>query len=466
MKIKRTCVIILVFITLFTLCSCTSPQDEVQDNNRNNGELSGTLRVTTYFGGYISILADEFMDLHPNVKIEIVASPADEYETLADYANRIAVEIMSGESYDLVDLGGLDLERYAKNGILYDLYSLMDSDLSFNKDDYYVNVFEAMEYENDLYALPFAFYYDLVNLSKPLAQSIELDYENLDSINYIRMLEIYENAKKVHANSENFFLMPGAVKEIFFETEVVDYYDVEKGTVNINSDEFIEFLNLTNTIPTPYSPDNPGAWQMTRVSYGDDDFLKSDFMFTKYQSNAIDLYNIMIDYDNMSPTPIPLHTSAGNAPFRTHQAAYGILTNSESKELAWEFLKYCISEKPIPEFESEEEQYIYFMMYEGWMPINIQNFYEYFRFNFEREIDIMRTNEMDIEWKSENSNELIDETLDTIHGFNGSVNLYTSNFELHELVRTDLETFYYFDLATAKEVADIIHNKVFTYIME
>lgn len=39
---------------------------------------------------------------------------------------------------------------------------------------------------------------------------------------------------------------------------------------------------------------------------------------------------------------------------------------SSNKELAWEFLKYCISAKDISDFENEEERMLYFMMYQGW----------------------------------------------------------------------------------------------------
>lgn len=63
-----------------------------QPTTEENKELSGTLTVSTFYDGYIDIHANNFMDMHPNVDIQIIKSDEEEFETWEGYANRVAVE--------------------------------------------------------------------------------------------------------------------------------------------------------------------------------------------------------------------------------------------------------------------------------------------------------------------------------------------------------------------------------------
>lgn len=466
MNYKRIRNVLLIFAIILFLNACaTSEEDNTPSMNGNGEALSGTLTVTTYFDGYIDIHARNFMDMHPNVDIEIVRLDENQFETLETYANRISVELMGGKASDLVDLSSLDINRYVKSGLLCNLYEFMEADSGFDKSDYYTNIFEAMEYNNNLYAMPFAFLYDMVYVSKPMADTLKLDLTGIDGINYMKMIDIYERAKEQHNSPQNFGFMPGAVKESFFNYEIIEFYNAEDKTAWIESDEFIQHLQLTKSIYTGYSPDNQGGWYMTRIGDGNDEFMKSDFMFSKFESNAIDLYNLMIEYENILE-PIPLLNSAGNTPFNTFFSMYAIPENSSNKELAWEFLKYCVSAKEISDFQNEEEEHLYFMMYQGWIPININNFYTSFRHSFEKEIERIYQAGFDVNWKYDDKEELINKTLDQINQWNLERNKLVSDFELWTLLKPDLENYYYYNLTTAEETAKIIQNKVSTYLNE
>lgn len=460
----REIAVVCIITIMLSGCSDNINTDSNLLETEDYKELSGTLTVTTFFDGYIDIHAKNFMDMHPNVDIQIIRS--DEFETKVGYANRVAVEIITGKSSDLVDLSSLDINQYADSGLLCNLYDFMDSDSTFNKSDYYNNIFKALEFDDNLYAMPFTFFYHMVYASKSMAERLELDLKD-QGIDYKEMIEIYMKAKEYHPYPQNFGLMPGAVKESFFNYEVIEFYDPENKTAWIDGEDFIKYLKVTKDIYTGYSPDNPGGWSMTRISDGNDEFMKSDFMFSKYESNAIDLYNMMIEYENVSNPPIPLLNSAGNAPFTTtFSSTYVIPKGSSNKELAWEFLKYCISEKEISDFENEEEEMLYFMMYQGWIPINIKNFYTSFRYNFENEIDRIDRSDLDIKWKLDDKEKLINDTLDQINQWNSERNKLISDFELWTLLNSDLENYYYYDLATAEETAKIIQNKVISYLNE
>jgi multiple sugar transport system substrate-binding protein len=427
----------------------------------DNKELSGTLTVSTVFDGYIDTLAEKFMDMHPNVEI-IVERQED---NKAPYMYRIAIDLLSGTATDLIDLSALDINHKAQSGLLVNLYDFMDNDPDFDKSDYYTNVFEAMEYDGGLYAMPLSFNYDVVYISKPLAEGIDLDYESYKNISYTEMIDIYEKVKNNHPSPDEFYLMPGIVKSSFFKYESVDFFDIETGKANFESEEFMQHLKLTKNLNTVYHPEMQDG-NFTRVSVGNEDFLKEDFMFAMFTSNTIDMAKMMIEFKN-TKDPIPLLSSKGKAPFSNLLGTYAISHNCKNRELAWEFLKYCISAKDISDFEDKGYDLDYSFMFLGNVPINIQNFYTYFRHNFEKEIDDYERRGVEMKFKNEEEKEkIIQATLDQIHEWNQQRNVLVGNLELTYLLREELDNYYYYDLATAKETARIIQNKVFTYLNE
>lgn len=341
-----------------------------------------------------------------------------------------------------------------------------DRECSFDF-NYYTNIFKAMEYKNGLYAMPLSFQYDMVYISKPLAESAGIDYSSLKNISYTEMIDIYEKVKKTHPSPEEFYLMPGIVKEAFFNYESVDFFDIETGKANFESDEFLQHLKLTKNLNTVYHPETK-EWDFTRVGVGNEDFLIKDFMFSKFTTSNIDMKNMMIEFKN-TIDPVPFTSSKGKKPFSNLLSTYAISQNSKNKELAWEFLKYCASAKDLPSFETEEDEEKYSLMFLGNIPINIENFYTYFKYSFESEIKWFEENGVEANWKFENGEEKeknIQETLDQIHEWNQQRNVLVGNLELTHLLKEELENYYYYDLATAEETAGIIQNKVFTYLNE
>lgn len=457
--------ILVGFMLIVILSGCSSNIDTNSDfpETRDNKELSGTLTVSTVFDTYIDTFAEEFMDMHPNVEIIVERQEDDR----VSYMYRIAIDLLGGTASDLIDLSALDINHKAQSGLLVNIYDFMDSDPDFNKSDYYTNIFEAMEYEGGLYAMPLSFNYDMVYISKPLAESIGLDYENYKYISYTEMIDIYEKVKKTHPSPDEFYLMPGIGKESFFNYESVDFFDIKTGDANFDSNEFIQHLKLTKKLNTVYHPDTQ-EWDFTRIGVGNEDFLIKDFMYAKFTTIDIDLKNMMVEFEN-TISPIPFISSKGNMPFSNFLSTYAISNNSANKELAWEFLKYCASAKELPVFETKEDEEKYSFMFLGNIPINIENFYTHFRHSFESEVKWYKENGLDGNWKFTNEEEkekMFQDTLDQIHKWNQERDVLVGNRELSILLREELENYYYYDLATAEETARIIQNKVFTYLNE
>lgn len=436
----------------------TAGQQEQTEQPEPNGALFGTLRVSTYYDEEIKKRAQEFEQLHPGVQIEVSVAQQNGSvgESWEEYLQRTSVEMMSGQSADIVDLSQMSVSRYAKSGLLCNLYDFMEMDSDFHKEDYYTNIFKAKEYGGGLYSLPFYFVYDMTYLSRPLLEEAGLDAP--DALDYEKVLDLYSQVSA--STGKDFSIMPGITGGWFFKYEFPDYYDIETATANFDSLEFIRYLKRTKEeIP---KLEDTADWDMTRVANGVDDFMREDYLFCNYDVTSIDTYNALIDYPNILP-PVPMRSHDGQFGFSTLQADYSIVRSCKNKELAWEFLKYCISEKQPPETLEHEAVMDYTAQFHAWVPINIRNFYH----SFTLECNYYRNTLTDVSnWKQGAPQQLTEQAVEQIHGWNLQRNFACSETEIFGLLKEELDNYYQYDLATAEETAKSIQTKMNIFLNE
>lgn len=460
-NLRKSIVSVLLAGMLF-FSGCSSEESGEYKTTRKGSKdepLSGTLTVSTHYDSAIMNHAQDFMDLHPHVKIEMAAPPGMgewESESLEQYGMRTAIEIMSGNGADLIDLSHFSTYRYAASGLLCNLYDFMASDSDFNEADYYTNIFTAKEIGGALYTMPFSFTYDMMVVSRPLTEHLAINYDALD---YESMLSLYEAVLSLKPEPRP-RMLPGIVKEYFWRYEFPAYYDTNTAEARFDSAEFVEYLERTNTIITPYDPVNM-EWDKTRIA-GDDSFMKSGYVFCGLEVTAIDIYNLLVDYANIS-APVPIVSSGGDAMFGAMQAEYGIPASSANKELAWEFLKFCVEEKMPPDSADREKAQEYVMNYHTWIPINIKNFHHAFRLQCELDIDMFGDS---VRWKQKNPKDGIDGMLAIVHEWNVKRNTEASETELWFLIHSDLANYYYYGFATAEQTAAVIQSRVAAYLTE
>lgn len=414
-------------------------------------ELQGQLTVKSYWDTGIGDCAVDFMELYPNVIIDVIQPSNDSLETFDDYHNQIVVELMSGKAPDVIDLTGFAVHKYAKSGLLCNLYDFMDSDADFNKDDYYTNIFKAKEYNGGLYSMPCGFSYDMVYASKPLLQKANISCPT--QLNYKMMFDIYDRV--VSKSDTTPKLLPGLDQYTFFYYEFPDYYDIQTQKAWFNSKRFVEYLESTQyTIPINTEND------LTRV-VETDDFMKNDYLFCKLDiSRGANIYNFLVDFKNITD-PVPMLSVNGKACFTTMRD-YAIPESCKNKELAWEFVKYYISEKDVPDVTNKEAAHHYITVYNNFVPINIANYYKSFRFECEYYSSYMGISN----WKPGDRETIIEQALDRINSWNMQRNSEEAEAEIYGAICEDLDNFYVQRITTAKETASIIQNKMTAFLVE
>ena len=252
--------------------------------------------------------------------------------------------------------------------------------------------------------------------------------------------------------------MPGLNPYTFFYYEYPEYYNINTQTAAFDTPQFIEYLKFTkNSISINEEND------FTRIGY-DDSFLREDYLFCKFDvSGGTDLLNFLFDFKNISE-PIPIVSSSGNKYFRSMRE-YAIASSSPNKELAWEFIKYYIGEKEIPETLDSEDAEKYYKNYNAFVPINKANFFKGFKFTYKYALQYIEK-QPNIQWKNEDHDLIIENALKQIHEWNQERDVEQAEGEIYGLLCDELNSYYYMELLSAEETADKLQNKMTIFLQE
>jgi multiple sugar transport system substrate-binding protein len=299
---------------------------------------------------------------YPNVEFSFTG-PETESSTIAEHVTKTSVDLMSGTAGDIIDVTGLPYIQYAKNNLLEDLYSYMESDKAFNIKDYYTNILDALEYDNKLYCMPLSFLYWCVRFNSTLLDETKIDISTFDTVDYKDIADIYHT---VAVKNDQLLISHLWDQVIFEENEYVSYLDEKNRTATFDSLNFINFLNEMNSMRWP-SKEN-----LSRIGGVPLDYAASleendlcCFIYSAYndERNA----GLFLKHSLNVTAPIPITALNGDKAFFTPDPTFAITTFSKNKELAWLFIRFCIEEKKI-----EEMNYSYNWFLSGY-PINRNN---------------------------------------------------------------------------------------------
>lgn len=421
---KRSLTLVLV-LSLLLLPACHAEQEQIYsrvmeqgnsssvpsvvENNATGGEksLSGKLTVSTCVydkDSSLALLAEAFCKLHPDVEIgfdhefilEEMSLPQNEIDSRWDaYELRLRTALMSGEGPDIISgSGGLDLYSMAKSGVLADFHTLWQDDPGFQEEDYFAQILQAYEVEGKLCTLPFSFSPDVVYLNKRVTNALQLDLAGRMAVNCDELLDWYKQALNkgiLAADCPLTFTWAGNEdKSLFFKQERCRYMDIESRTASFSNEDFTSHLEKTAELPSPQvdsegqrllmystpvtvnellrcrvtgeetnlSPDGYGrAYEY--VQTGREGFMVQgslqDFTLREMASPAFDYLEgpfLLVSTNNI----LPIISSDDLA----------VPAASQQKELAWEFIKYCVGEQDSLQFENGQS-------YTNGIPIHKKN---------------------------------------------------------------------------------------------
>jgi multiple sugar transport system substrate-binding protein len=372
MKIIRLLAFICVIAILITSCGNSSQSARnSSSNNQSHPDSSSAsgkliLSLPVYYGAIVTDI-ESFKAKNPDIELEIRAlidesnykDPEVWNSVLSNYLSQMSVEIMSGSDVDIFETSNLSYYKYASSGVFEDLYPYMNSDQSFNMDDYYTNIFEALSYDDKLCVMPGHIMYDLVRINSNYSGQIVPEAKGID---YKELAALYN---QISDPKVDFSRLNSASYNLFARSEFVDYIDPFNRKASFNSNDFYDFLGFSKKYLN-WNPD-VSPFDCNIINDGNSPWFINAYSF--------DLYTLLENSDDVT-RPLLLKSSQGKNVFSIRGGVYSISSFSKNKQLAWDFIKFLISEKDYPfDKYTSLNDYVYNIdQYIGYVPINKNNF--------------------------------------------------------------------------------------------
>lgn len=350
-----------------------SETPEVIDYDRT-GELTVYMYMYTdtgEMGGFSYISAQEYMRLHPNVSIKFDVT----YRDAAKYSELINSGSVSG-IVDLSQIYSIEADKY-----LTDLNELMNGDRDFHKEDYYMNVVNAFQRKGTLKTLCTDFVLDGVfSVRKNLSSELLEAFEQAVNMTYFDMVRLFKNyeANEIGDSQVNFGAYFTPLDIFKYADDVIDLNNMR---ANIDTHDVKSYLEQAKPMKlstwVTLRPNGPAFSYMSSNSRT----VVYDGLFDNNFNEAFhDVYGIyhygmseilLFPYKSAAYSePKQVSTDGGDYLF-TPTALYGITESYADKELAWDFLKFMISET-----EAGTGKYAY---EDIGGTVNIKNFEAYYR---------------------------------------------------------------------------------------
>ena len=283
----------------------------------------------------------EFNRKHDDVKITVFEyeDTVEDWDSYEDLMNSFVTDIMTDDSIDLVAFSDYSMAMsMASKGLLVDMGSLIDDDKDLSRDDFFDSMVDACTYDGKLVTLPTGF-----TLRTLIGKASDVGSEPGWTV---------ADAKNLLASKpEGTYLLYYNTRDEMFSTMLdvgyQNYIDLEKGSCNFDCDEFKEMLEFCNLFPEEWD-------------YGDEeDYVDESELWSSGQVLLDEYY--MYDFDEIqlyeaifgdTLTYIGYPTENGNGSLLSLSGLYGITTNCDDVDLAWELLR----EFYLP---ADDESYLY-----------------------------------------------------------------------------------------------------------
>ncbi len=301
--------------------------------------------------------AQIFMEKYPEVTITInqfreleiiqleggavmAAEPSGE-KSGNNYLSQLNTRIMTGNAEDIIMTGSrIPVQKYIQMGALEDLSFYMENAPEINEDAYYMNLFEAVKRsDGHMYELPLMTGVRVMAFHQALADDCgeylpedmtKISYE--DAMNYALKLMTNTSRKNTYlAISDGKGVVMGILNDRWQE-----FVNEKTGEVHFDTEEYIHLLELARDM------EEKGCFDIAGL-----DFYNMEYYFAMTEDYDVQAayYHLLNSVDSQSYYHVmPLSDKEGNVALSGYMQ-FGINAASPNKDLAWEFLRYMLSDE-------------------------------------------------------------------------------------------------------------------------
>jgi multiple sugar transport system substrate-binding protein len=338
-KILKAILIISTSACLIITSACTGNSDSPATSG---GDKTITISIETS-DRFLDLLKQKFEAAHPNIKVNIKvynATPPDKsaagardqgIRDMQKFIDTISTELASGKGADLLITNNLPYKKYADKHLLVNMADLIKNDTTFDKNNYYLNVFDAMKYKDGYYALPTSVQYtniwvgDSALVGNGKVNDSKWNWQ--DFVNQVTPL--------IPAGGSAISDMPiDRLLDTMLNPGIDRFLDTANKKASFDSPEFINLLNLAKSMA-----DNHIAISERKESINL--FTADNF---RYMDDFLMLPQTVFDGRGaLFKAPSILAADQGYS-YRSN-FSLGINDKSKNKQEAWEFVKFALSDQ-------------------------------------------------------------------------------------------------------------------------
>lgn len=299
-------------------------------------EMKGEITISCLSENeFLTAAAKQFMDIYPDVTITINASEAG---TVEDYQTYLNTKIMGGKAEDIIFNSFLPITRYSEMGVFEDLSGYISMTPEFNNENFFMNVLQAARQDSgEIYVIPYMARFDVIGFSDSLLAE-QTDIRNtLETWEIAGFSESIDLARQLVAGTDkrNVFLIH--LNELSYANSLIQdsleqFIDVEKKKVNLDSAEYIGLLNSVKEL----SNNNLFGSGIS--------FYNEDYCFAVTKDYDVQAAYYCLDKGSDQAYGMPLGDAEGNVVINANNCI-ALNSASEHKDLAWEFMRYLLSEE-------------------------------------------------------------------------------------------------------------------------
>ncbi|GIO72888.1 ABC transporter substrate-binding protein [Paenibacillus dendritiformis] len=341
-RMKKSAVLSLIMAITMILAACAGKQvDEAKQEGQQGQDGKKIVVLSVHQAEPVYAQAEKMYEAkHPDVDIQIKEYSQGEGSNpegdLEKYVNTTNTELLSGKGADLIalDVSGLQVGKYIDKQALVNLSDLMKQDPSFDSGSYEMNILEGAKMKGGLYSLPLRFFLDgLMGDAKAIEQSgVTFDDSTWTWGEFTAV------GKRLAAAGGHTYSLVNTPPEQMLNNLFVDNYtrvvneEQRPASFDVNA-----FVGLMEQVKTMYADK---VITDAAVDAGDSFFAPSLIL------NPEDYFEgpgLFYEQGRIYRKPLSAGQQAG-VTFVIHKEL-GINRNSKVQTEAWDFMKFLLSEE-------------------------------------------------------------------------------------------------------------------------
>ena len=317
------------------------------DKNPHAGKTRLRLGINEKINGtFLEQVLTYNKDPQNTARIEVIDYTADAMDSgdsdevenaLLESTNQLVMDMLSGNGPDIL-VGYSELSQFNSDTMLVDLNSLIDSDGSFNRDDYYDNILRSFETDGKLYTIPLT--YTLEGMA--VNTSFNGAKENWTFAEFDQMASsLSPDVQPIASQS------PDELLKLWMKSLSSHFIDVTNKTVDFESEEFRTLLETVKKYGK--GNDTDYDWDLaldTGYVLNDASLFRKNMVASTYISiSDLETYASLCKEGaghTVAFSGVP--SLSGMGMVAKGQLSMAITASCGSPDLAWDFIRSFLSE--------------------------------------------------------------------------------------------------------------------------